>query len=271
MLLACSFLLFPSIASAGEPTLTITTKTEKRTFTVSQLLERKDAETVIVENDPAYPDQKMEYAAIKAASLFEQFDLDNDAVIQFKSLDGFSAPIARKRLLNKSTNAAIAYIAMEPPDKKWPLMKRGKSSAGPFYIIWKNPELSDISTEEWAYMLAGFEVKNSLETTYPKIFPSGELSGNDPVSKGFQVFVKNCFACHTINKDGASNIGPDLNMPMNPTEYFRTEALKKYIRNPQSVRNWPNSFMRGFNADILSDENLDHLLAYLGHMSKYRK
>ena len=269
-LLACGILLFSGITAADEPTLTLVTKTGKKTFTVSELLKRKDVETVIVENDPVYPGQTMKYVALKVTSLFDQLELDDDAVIQFKTLDGFSAPVSRQRLLNKSSKESIAYIAMELPDKKWPPMKPGKPSAGPFYLIWKNPELSHISSEEWSYMLAGFEVKGSLGTTYPEIFPSNKLSGDDPVTKGFRLFVKNCFACHTMNKVGASGIGPDLNVPMNPTEYFRTAALKKLIRNPQAVRHWPNGRMKGFKPDIISNEDLDHLIAYLAHMSKRR-
>ena len=270
-LLACGILLFSGITAADEPTLTLVTKTGKKIFTISELLKRKDVETVIVENDPVYPGQKMEYVALKVTSLFDQIELDDDAVIQFKTLDGFSAPVSRQRLLNTSSTESIAYIAMELPDKKWPPMKPGKPSAGPFYLIWKNPELSHISSEEWSYMLAAFEVKDSLETTYPEIFPSNKLSADDPVTKGFRLFVKNCFACHTMNKVGASGIGPDLNVPMNPVEYFRTAALKKLIRNPQAVRHWPNGRMKGFKPDILSDEDLSHLIAYLEHMSKRRK
>lgn len=98
-LFACGILLFSGIASAEEPTLTIATKNDKKTFAASELLKRKDAETVIVENDPAYPDQKMQYVALKVTSLFDQIELDDDAVIQFKTLDGFSAPVSRQRLL----------------------------------------------------------------------------------------------------------------------------------------------------------------------------
>ena len=269
-LFACGIILLSGSAFAEESTLTIATKTGNKTFTVSELLKRKDVETVIVENDPVYPGQTMEYAALKVSSLFDQVELDDDAVIQFKTLDGFSAPVSRQRLLNKSSKESIAYIAMELPNKKWPPMKPGKPSAGPFYLIWKNPELSHISSEEWSYMLVAFEVKGSLETTYPKIFPSSKLSRNDPVSEGFQLFVRNCFACHTMNKEGASNIGPDLNVPMNPVEYFRIAALKKLIRDPQTVRHWPNGRMKGFKPDIISNEDLDHLIAYLEHMSKRR-
>ena len=270
-LLACGIILFSGIAFAEEPTLTIVTKTGSETFTVSELLKRKDVETVIVENDPVYSGQKMEYMALKATSLFDQVELDDDAVIQFRTLDGFSAPVARQRLLNKSAKESIAYIAIEPPDKKWPPMKPGKPSAGPFYLIWKNPGLSHIGAEEWSYMLAAFEVKDSLETTYPEIFPSNKLSADDPVTKGFRLFVKNCFACHTMNKAGASGIGPDLNVPMNPTEYFHTAALKKFIRNPQAVRHWPNGRMKGFEPGTLSDQDLNHLIVYLEHMSRRRK
>ena len=59
-LLACGIILLSGLAFADEPTLTIATKTGEKTFTVSELLKRKDTETVVVENDPVYPGQKIE-------------------------------------------------------------------------------------------------------------------------------------------------------------------------------------------------------------------
>ena len=205
---------------------------------------------------------------MKASDLFQDFSIADDVVIQFRSLDGYAAPISKERLLSKSTKASTAYIAIEDPKEKWPELKPGKPSAGPFYLIWKNPELSKIGPAEWPYMLTAFESKGTLLQLYPKIFPSSKISKNDPINLGMRVFTKSCFACHTLNQSGASKVGPDLNIPMNPTEYFQIAALKKLIRSPGSVRFWQHSGMPGFPVEVISDKELADLIAYLSYMSK---
>jgi hypothetical protein len=39
-----------------------------------------------------------------------------------------------------------------------------------------------------------------------------------------------------MNHQGPSRVGPDLNLPLNPTEYFKESVLPRYIRNPKSIR-----------------------------------
>jgi mono/diheme cytochrome c family protein len=119
-------------------------------------------------------------------------------------------------------------------------------------------------------MLSGFKVKGTLRTEFPRIFPSKKLSEGHSVVKGFHLFVQNCFACHTLNKNGTSHMGPDLNLPMNPTEYLKRSALKKLIRNPQNVRHWPQGKMLGFDKNELSDREIDLIIQYLKHMSRLR-
>jgi len=262
------FFLFASVSYAGEPILTISTRNGEKSWTTSNLLKRSDVETVTIKSDPAYPNREMKYKAIPVAHLFEGIEIPDDVVIQFKALDGFSAPLSKARLLNTSDAQSKAYVAVEPLQKKWPSLKPGKPSAGPFYLVWKNPELSNIGTEEWPFMLAAFEVKESLEKVFPKIFPAPEIKKDDSIYKGLNVFVKNCFACHTLNKSGSATLGPDLNQPMNPTEYLTTANLKKLIRNPQNLRHWPNSRMTGFSESALNETDLNHLIDYLNHMAK---
>lgn len=261
-------LFFTSALAAKDHRLTIVAAGKTKTFLRSQLLQRSDLETLVIADDPAYPGRVMRYSAIKVTRLFGRLKIDDDAVIQFKTRDGFSAVLSNQRLLNRSPAAAIAYLAIESPTKKWPVLKSGKHSAGPFYLVWKNPKKSHISHEEWPFMIAAFEVKGSLESTYPQIFPKPRRPQNHPVTRGFQLFVKNCFGCHPINGGGAAQIGPDLNLPMNPTQYFRESALKKLIRNPQQVRRWANSRMTGFDRSILNDDQLNAIISYLKAMSR---
>lgn len=268
-LLVAAFL--PTVAFAAEPTLTIKAGDKQAAFTRAALLKRPELTTLTIADDPAYPGKTMTYKAVPAYVLFEGLDLAANAVIQFKCLDGFSAPIGRDRLLNKAPDKSIAYVAIETTDAPWPALKPGAPTAGPFYLVWPKPELSFIGREEWPYQLAAFEVKGSLAQVYPAIFPDPKLKADSPVVKGFEVFTRNCFACHTLNKSGAAEFGPDLNVPMSPTEYFTKGALKKLIRDPQSLRHFPKSRMVGFPPSVISDKDLDDLIAYLEHMAKRRQ
>ena len=73
-----------------------------------------------------------------------------------------------------------------------------------------------------------------------------------------------------MNGGGESTLGPDLNMPMSPTEYFQPDALRLFLRDPEAVRSWPGRTMTGFEVDALSDEELDDLIAYLKAMARQR-
>lgn len=84
------------------------------------------------------------------------------------------------------------------------------------------------------------------------------------------VFVTHCAACHTINGGGDAAVGPDLNQPFNPTEYFNEPFLRKLIRDPASVRNWGRRSMPGFAPTVLGEAQLDDLLAYLRQMAVQR-
>jgi mono/diheme cytochrome c family protein len=84
------------------------------------------------------------------------------------------------------------------------------------------------------------------------------------------VFAANCAACHRINGGGDAAVGPDLNKPFSPTEYFLEPFLRKLIRDPASVRNWGQRVMPGFALPVMSDAKLDDLLAYLRQMAKQK-
>jgi cytochrome c2 len=258
--------------SNSEPKITVQASGISRTFSRSSLLSRSDLVTIELESDPAYPGKKIKYQAIPMRELFREISIPKDGVLLFKCLDGFSATLSKDRILNNNQNGSIAYLAIEPDSPKWPPLKPSESSlsAGPFYVIWKNPKASNISVEEWPYQVIGFEVKNSLQFAYPALFPGKSFGAENPVSRGVKVFAKNCLACHTLNLQGGSNTGPDLNIPMNPIEYFKEPVLKKFIRDPGSVRNWPSRRMPGLAQESLSDSELEDLISYLKYMSKHK-
>jgi mono/diheme cytochrome c family protein len=91
--------------------------------------------------------------------------------------------------------------------------------------------------------------------------------GNAQALRGLQVYVANCAVCHQLNGGGDASIGPDLNRPYSPVEYFHEKYLRKLIRNPASVRTWKASLMPGFTSKMISDDSLDDLLAYFRLMA----
>ena len=93
------------------------------------------------------------------------------------------------------------------------------------------------------------------------------LAADDPVNQGFALFQKNCLACHRLNGAGDAQLGPDLNLPHNPTEYFQPAFLRQLIRDPQSLRRWPQAKMPAFAASVLPDSELELLVGYLKHMA----
>ncbi len=266
--------LFTSYAHAIaiEPALTLKNGDQVLVFRRADLLKRKDIKTLKINYDPTYPDKKMTYRAVPLASLFESMTVPQDATLQFQCLDGFSAPIDVERVLNKNKEKSVAYLAIEEKKKKWPAIKAAvdSQSAGPFYLVWMNPKASNIGQEEWPFQLVGFEFKPSLKTSYPKIFPNEKIPLDHSISRGFGVFKKNCFSCHTMNLQGEAKLGPDLNVPMSPVEYFKEETLKMLIRNPQSLRTWPQSKMSAFSKEVMPDQELDDLMDYFKHMVDQR-
>lgn len=134
--------------------------------------------------------------------------------------------------------------------------------------MWRALEKAGISPEQWPYQIARIADAAPLEKRYPQILP--KTVANSPEQRGMRVFVTHCAACHTINGGGDAAVGPDLNRPVSPTEYFKEPFLRKLIRDPASVRNWERRTMPGFTPSVLNDAKLDDLLVYLRQMAIQR-
>src|SRR4051812_39382001 len=98
-------------SASGDPVFTLRSGSQTVAFKRSELLARSDVTAVHVEHDPSYSRTARDYAhAIPIAHLFEKLAIPSDALLQFDCLDGFSAPIAKERLLNTSEKEATAYL-----------------------------------------------------------------------------------------------------------------------------------------------------------------
>lgn len=254
-------LVAPAVVSATEPNLTVTVAGRTTTYAPASLLGMPAATSVTIPNDVAYK-REMSFRAVPAASLLG--GVAPDDTLRFVASDGFVATIPAALLLARG--GAVAYLAIEPDDAPWPPLKpEGGASAGPFYLVWLNPERAHVTPEQWPYQIARIEDVPPLLKRYPMLAPAA--SAHDTVRRGYAVFEKNCSVCHTLNLGGDATVGPDLNVPYNPTEYMRIDALRRLIRNPQALRRWPAAKMPAFEPRLLSDRDLTDLLAYLRHMA----
>jgi mono/diheme cytochrome c family protein len=235
-------------------------------WTTSELLARPDARVVTIPIDVAFH-RTMQYRAVPLRALLP--GLERGDHLQFVAADGFSVDIAGDAILNQA--GAVAWLAVEDRQQPWPALPGNKGDAGPFYVVWTHPAAANISSEQWPYQLVLIRRTQHAATRFPATAPAASVPEDSPVRLGYAVFQRTCFACHTLNGEGDARMGPDLNIPYNPTEYLRADLLRAFIRNPQSLHRWPEAKMSGFpTQESLSDADLNALLAYLRYMAQHK-
>ncbi len=258
LLLTCLTLSLATALPAAE--LQLELPAGPRRWSSEQLLAHPQAQTITIERDVTYK-KTMHYRAVPLASLLESIQPGDH--LQAVALDGFAAELPAAPLLSKQ--GARAWLAVEDPAKPWPRLSKSKPSAGPFYLVWQDPQAGQIGPEQWPFQVARFRVLEPLGKRFPALLPAANAEAQ--VQAGFAQFQKNCLACHRLNGAGDSQFGPDLNIPHNPTEYLAGDFLRQYIRDPQSLRKWPQARMPGFAPNVLDDQALNDLIGYLRHMA----
>ncbi|WP_322981214.1 cytochrome c [Pseudomonas sp. C11] len=257
--LLASLLLLTASAHSAE--LQVTQGDHRHTWSSAELLSHPQARDIEIPADVAYK-RTMHYRAVPIAVLLDRIAPGDH--LQAVALDGFAAELPAATLL--ATQGARAWLAVEDTKNPWPPLAKGKPSAGPFYLVWTNPQTSQIGPEQWPFQVATIRQLAPVAQRFPALPPAADASAE--VQAGFATYQKNCMACHRLNGAGDAEFGPDLNIPHNPTEYFASDFLRQYIRDPQSLRHWPQGRMPGFSEQVLPPAELERLIAYLQHMAK---
>jgi mono/diheme cytochrome c family protein len=255
-----------TFARAADATLEVEVGAEKRSFTRDELLARPDAAIIAVPKDVTYG-APMTYRAVPAAALLSGLTFPPGSVIEAVAADGFAAQIPLDLVLNTDPSKSIAWVAIEPADRPWPKISRKGYTAGPFYIVWTGADVARIRSEYWAYQLAKLQSQLLPVARWPVLAVNEGLPADDPVRAGQTLYIAQCLPCHKLNGAGASDVGPDLNLPMNATEYMTETGLHALIRDPKSVRTWPGQKMNGWPPELLGDNDIDRIIAYLKHMA----
>jgi mono/diheme cytochrome c family protein len=248
--------------------LVITSGGESHRYSAATLLARKDLASISVPYDVSYR-RPATYRALPLLALLGGSGETRFDTLEARAADGFVAQIPLALITQGAPGGAVAWLAIEDPAQPWEPLPHQAKSAGPFYLVWENPERANIRTEQWPHWLVSLELVESPLHRWPQLeLPAGQTSDVAAARAGQKVFLSFCLPCHRLNGGGASDTGPDLGQPTNATEYLTETGLRAIIRNPRAVRTWPNQTMGGFGSKALPDADVDNLLVYLRAMAR---
>jgi mono/diheme cytochrome c family protein len=259
--------MFAGAVSADDTALTLSFGDREQRFTAAELLARPDAATIAIPNDVAYH-RPMSFRAVPLLALIGALPDASFDTIEVRATDGFVSQLPMALVRKGADGGSVAWIAVEDAAAPWPPLPDKDVSAGPFYLVWEHPELSQIGSEQWPYQVASLTGTESPAHRWPQMAVEASLPADAPARRGQEVFTAQCMPCHRMKGAGAADIGPDLGQPMNPTQYMSAPGLRSLIRNPKAVRTWPQQKMPAFDATTLSDADLEAVIAYLGQMAQ---
>ncbi len=230
---------------------------------------KKQLKTATVKiDDPVFGEKKVFDAFLlkdvvslipKGTSATESSGADDE--LMFTAIDGYSPTMPLSAL--ETYTGYVAYQEHGTPGEFHKVTQgKAKLSPGPFYVVWKEGRaVKDVVP--WAYQV----VKMSIvpwSKKFAAVIPAGIKEGSQ-VHKGLLVFKSSCLKCHSMNGQGGE-IGPELNIPKNITEYWDAKILKAFIHNPGDFRQKSKMPMTH-----LSPDDLDAVLAYLKEMKNHKK
>ena len=194
--IALPCLLLTAGNASADPVLDIVIGTQTRHFGRDELLRRPDVANVSVANDVAYG-KAMTYRAVPVAALLAGLDPPDNAVIESVALDGFAAQLPLALLTNTDPAKAVAWLAIEPDNPRWPMLPGKSESAGPFYIVWTGASVATIRSEQWPYQLKRLASQSSPLQRWPALDVDPALPATSPARAGLALFKTQCLPCHT--------------------------------------------------------------------------
>lgn len=238
-------------------------------FDAATLLARPDARDITVPNDVAYR-REMKFRAVPLLALLEGFPLEGADTLETRATDGFVSQLPVSLVLKAKSGGSVPWVAIEDPAAPWPQLPGKSETAGPFYIVWLDPERSHVRQEQWPYALAAVTEVEAPARRWPQIAVDPGLGPNAAARHGQEVYIVQCLPCHRMRGGGEGDMGPDLALKRSPTEYMTRAGLVAQIRDPKSLRSWPDQKMPGFSEAALPAVEVDAIIAYLRHMSHRR-
>ena len=260
-------LIFVSRASWGQtdtPILQIQIGADRRQFSIAELLASPAMRSLAIDRDASYS-RPMRYHAVPLLDLLRGLPTTEINTLEARAKDGFVSQLPWSLIARGGKGHSVAWIAIEDPLHPWPHLEGKPYSAGPFYLVWQNPELSGVTSEQWPYALMSLTSVDDPLRRWPQLAIGAGVPKDHPAWRGQAVYVVQCLPCHRLRGAGEGTLGPDLGQPMPAVSYLTDAGLKKLIRNPASVRTWPQQQMP---PTALADTDIDAVIAYLRLISK---
>lgn len=264
-LLLSSLLLCAGIGLAHAATdnnLEVVVAGKSRTFSRAELEQALTSHTLTVD-DPDH-DQPVTYDAFTLNDVLKLAGADpahGDELV-FGARDGYAPTVTYAAL---ATHKAYVAWREHGNPSEWTPVKQGKAmvSPAPYFLVWAEGE--SLGAEfPWPYQLVCVEVVD-FATTYSALYPKDVASDAAPM-RGFKTFKTHCLRCHSVNLQGGE-LGPELNVPKNVTEYWDAQHLRAFILDATAYH--AHSKMPSF-VGVLKDGDIDDLVAYIALM-KTRK
>lgn len=208
---------------------------------------------------PLYKKQKKyEGYSLKYLFKLKNIDISKLDVVTFKAKDGFKITISGTFIEKNNPFLAVRDTSL-PVGKNWEVVAEGgrKIDGGPYYLMWDIDKYS-VPENYWA-----FGVVSISFTTFKEAFGASvplDLK-NKFVMSGFQVYQTSCSGCHSVNLVGG-DLGLEMNVPKNFTEYLSKEFILNYAKSPTSYR--VNAKMPPQH--FLSDKEINSVITYLEAM-----
>lgn len=185
-------------------------------------------------------------------------DFSNVKEIKFHAIDGFIATWSQ----GVTKSPLVIVTEEEGNELLFTDINEGKLvlNPGPFYIMTTEPK----EYEKWPWPFQVIKIEFNYKASQDDYFPVDAKEGTTVMS-GYTIFNNQCISCHSVNLTGGE-IGPELNIPQNITEYRDREYLVTFIKNPNSYR--AKSSMMKF--EHLSDVELSAIVDYLVYMKDHK-
>ena len=219
-----------------------------------QLLEKYRKTKFYIQYDFEVKKEKT-YVGVKTKTIFtdlvKRFKIDTSRYhVAFFCKDGYSPMVPLAQLL-----ADNGYIAVKDFDAPGDWEEAMQEKFSPAYLVW---DLAvDDHRHSFPYGIVSVQFVEK-KTAYRLATPK---NGDVKVMEGFSLFKDKCIKCHAINTAGGV-MGPELNFPKSVTEYWKTDQLKLFIKNPADFRQ--NSKMPSLE---LNDQQIDLIVEYLEFMA----
>jgi len=251
------FALFVSLAQAQE--LEVNGPKKQLTLQLKEL--KSKLKTHVVKIDDPFTKKTETYDAFALSDVLNLAGIAGEGQIILTCSDGY-APVMDLSYMKKH-HGFIAYQE-HGTHGKFTAWREGKSleSPAPFYLVWSEGKKL-MNEAPWPARLVKIELvdaQTKLALTLPKNAPP-----DSPTAKGYAIFKTQCLTCHSINLQGGE-VGRELNIPRNVTEYWPGETLKAYIHDASAFH--AHSRMPSFRH--LSSAEVDQIIAYLTYMKDFK-